>query len=209
MSSEPEDGRASEPEDARLVPRLPGPFGYPAALETIGTSAAAMLAGFAFVLIGLILQEPSRMAQPNVALVLLVGAALLLVHAVQFSFKARQHHLPLDEYVSLLDIAKREGLEDSVRAQHSKWAGEYRKWAKHTRLAYNSGVVVLLSGVTIALIPAGPLDEVSPLRLVAAGLAAAGAAIEARATLREDLGRLRTGLKGFLARSRALFPASR
>ena len=168
----------------RLITRIPAPFGYSAALEVFGSAAAPMLTGFAFVLIGLIIQNAKDFGQPNVALVLLVLAALLLINAVQFTFKARQYYIPPDEFVSLMEIGKSDGFsEDILKDWYSKWLPRLAKNLHRARLLYNGGVVLLLVGVGVALIPRGPLSHANPVRLTAASLVFAGAVFEGLLTL--------------------------
>jgi hypothetical protein len=168
-----------------LIRKMPGPLGYSAALESVGTSAAPLLAGFAFTLIGLIVTRSQAVAESNLALLLLVAAALLLINAVQFAFQARRHYIPPGDYLSLVQIAERDGLsEDDIRKSYERSLDQHVQWLGYARLAYNAGILLLLVGVTVVLIPPGRLADVAPLRLAAAALVLLGAVVEGLFTLR-------------------------
>ena len=101
------DLEAGKQPDRDLAAHLLAPYGRSAAIENVGVSAAPLLAGFSFALVGLILgfQNPDKdIAEPNIALAALVVAALLLVNAVQCAFHARQYHVPPDEWESLVKL---------------------------------------------------------------------------------------------------------
>jgi hypothetical protein len=163
-----------------LIAKYRGPLGYSAALDNLGTAAAPLLAGFSFALIGLILDKADSLGEPNLALLLLVVAALTLVNAVQFAFIARQYYVPPGDYLSYVDIASRDGIsEDTVKAWHLRWAAKHSAWCDRARHAYNYGVAVLLSGVAVALIPESGLWHMPPLRVAAFIVIVLGAAVEA------------------------------
>ncbi|HYZ77643.1 MAG TPA: hypothetical protein VE596_09740 [Gaiellaceae bacterium] len=139
-----------------------------------------MLIGFAFVLIGLIVQSDNDFGQPNVALVLLVSAALLLVNAVQLTFRARQYYVPPDEFTSLLEIAKADGFtEETVKCWYKQWLRRHKRYLSQARLLYNGGVALLLVAVAVALIPPGPISKANHVRLAAVFVVVIGATLEA------------------------------
>src|SRR4051794_33061046 len=67
----------------------PSPYGYPAAVDSAGTIAAPLFAGFAVTLIGQILVQPDALRWINTALAFLCLAVVLMGAAVQFAFLAR------------------------------------------------------------------------------------------------------------------------
>jgi hypothetical protein len=170
--------------DLRLIPYLRAPFGYSAALENVGTSAAPLLAGFAFALIGLTIDHAEALARPNVALLLLVVSSLALVFSVQAAFTARSYYVPPGDYVALEQIAAGDGISDrQLKTWYAGWLGTHAKWLQLTRFSYNLGIVVLFAGVGVTLVPPGGLSDSSPARLGAIGLAFLGAIAEAVWTL--------------------------
>jgi hypothetical protein len=177
----PEPAPASEPP---LIPHMPMPLGYSAALENVGTTAAPLLAGFAFTLIGLVVTSSKALAQPALALLLLVIASLLLIWTVQFAFNARRYYIPPGDYLSLVQMTPDGMTKDELRREYSSWLLKHQKLLDRARATYNAGIVFLLAGVTIVLIPPGRLADVSLLRLIAAGFVFAGAVVEAIGALR-------------------------
>lgn len=167
-----------------LIPRMPMPLGYSAALENVGTTAAPLLAGFAFTLIGLVVTSSSALGQPALALLLLVMGALLLIGTVQFAFNARRYYIPPGEYLSLTQMTPDDITEPELRREYSGWLLKHQALLDRARAMYNAGIVFLLAGVTVVLIPPGPLADVPLLRLIAVACVFAGAVIEAIFALR-------------------------
>ena len=72
---------------------LPSPkrgYGTSAAVQSVGSVAAPLLAGFSFTLVGLVLASPDRIRWPGASLVLLTAAGLSHVTAVQCAAWARE-----------------------------------------------------------------------------------------------------------------------
>ncbi len=169
--------------DTRVLPNMAWPVGYSAAVDRVGATAAPLLAGFAFTLIGLVIGNTLIVAQRNIALLILVSAALMLSNAVQMAFAARRYYVAPHDYVALLEIAKLEEQERSMslRALRETYVGDLRKhkrYLDYTRLLYNTGIVLLLAGVCVVLIPPGRLSRIPDVRIAAAAVAGAGALIE-------------------------------
>jgi hypothetical protein len=168
----------------QLYKELLGPHGYSAALEDVGTSAAPLLAGFALTLTTLTIANRHDFGEPDAALLLLVLAALLLVTAVQFAFRARQCHVPPGDHLSILTLAANAGVPAwKVTDDHERWAREHKKWAAWTRHAYNTGIFFLLVALAVTLIPRAGVGHMPPFRVAAFLLAIAGAGAEALWTL--------------------------
>lgn len=91
-----------------LLKNLPWPGGRAAALDSVGGQAAPLLAGFAAVLIGLLLEEKIHIWAKDATLLVLVAAVLSLIAAVQCIFTARQFFIPPHEYEALLAISDRD-----------------------------------------------------------------------------------------------------
>jgi hypothetical protein len=156
-----------------------GPFGHAEAIDTIGSSAAPLLAGFSFALIGLVLQSGARLRWPDLALTLLVLAALLLIEAVHFAYSARRYYIPPAEWLAWASLASEGRLAD-LETQVIAFHRHHNRWLIRTRYAYNLGVVTLMLAVTISLVPPG---SISHLRLTAIAIASIGFVIELTWTL--------------------------
>ena len=74
-------------------------------METMGTIAAPLLAGFAFASIGVILSTQHTLRWADQARVLVVGAVLLFVTSLQATFNARRHYVPPDQWAAWLGLA--------------------------------------------------------------------------------------------------------
>lgn len=175
------DLEAGKQPDRDLAAHLLAPYGRSAAIENVGVSAAPLLAGFSFALVGLILgfQNPDKdIAEPNIALAALVVAALLLVNAVQCAFHARQYHVPPDEWESLVKLFPEGERRDQLWKNQVEWSKREATWTAWTRRLYNLGVLVLFGAVAVTLLPPGPVRHIDKVRLVAAGLALIGLMIE-------------------------------
>jgi MFS family permease len=180
---------ASESVRARnLTSLLPAPYGYPEAVQSVGTTAAPLLAGFSFALIGLIVQDESKLRWPNIALALLVGAALLLITTVQCTFTARQYYVPPGEWLGWLDLAG-EARAEQLADELEQMLPKQTRWLRRARYSYNFGIATLLLAIATTLVPPGALGSVASARLVAIALALLGLAVELIWTLSGEVTR--------------------
>ncbi len=155
------------------------PYGSPEALENLGTSAAPLLAGFAFALIGLLLDKGSSMWKGDLALLLLVLAGVLLIGAVEFAFNARRYHVPPGDYMAFREIAKNDGYPDAeLQASQVKWRKTHATWAGWARRAYNAGIIVLLFAIAVVLVPHMGPGHMAPARVAAVAVPAVAGAVE-------------------------------
>jgi hypothetical protein len=160
-----------------------GHLGGPDAIQTGGTIAAPLLAGFSFTLMALVITNGGYLRWPHTALLFLLLAGLTLVGAVQCAFWARQYCVTPDLvrswWPNLDDIGEGWTKEDQagVYREQQEAMEAYERWASATRLLYNGGILLLLSGIAAALVP----GKNSPLRGdgAAVAVAVAGGAIEA------------------------------
>jgi hypothetical protein len=167
-------------DSTKLLPNnYTAPYGSPEALENLGTSAAPLLAGFAFALIGLLLDKGSSMWKPDLALLLLVLAGVLLIGAVEFAFNARRYHVPPGDYVAFSEIAKADGYDvASLQASQVEWRKEHASWAGWARRAYNAGIIALFFAIAIVLVPHSGLGHMAPLRVAAVATPALAGTVE-------------------------------
>lgn len=144
----------------------PFPYGHMTSIESAGGVAAPLLAGFAFALIGLVVTSPGSVRFADAALSCFVAAAVLLIAAVQCAFWAREWTIAPGE---LVDWKPDPGTSHDRRVdlQRLHRAG-FRIWANRFRWTYRWGIVVLLAGIAIVLVPDG---DVGALRWVAIAIA--------------------------------------
>jgi MFS family permease len=145
----------------------PAPVGGNDAASSAAAVAAPLLAGFALTLAGLVLQVQNDLKWPDAALAVLVGSVLALLGAVQFGVWARQYAVTpaqLKEWLPSLDD------KALLRAQYAHQI-EHARWYSRFRGAYHVGIMLLLAGLAVALVPDKDTDE---WRYVAIGLAGLG-----------------------------------
>ncbi|SEF57964.1 hypothetical protein SAMN04489712_101489 [Thermomonospora echinospora] len=144
-----------------------GSHGPARALESLSGIAAPLLAAAAVTVIGVIVQQPSSLAWPSLALTLLVLSAIALIAAVQLGFWARAHVVTPAELAEWWPMLKPEDRWRRVRETQWRAAAHYRRWDDATRYAYSAGIVLLWLGIGVALVP----DDPSVYRWVPAVLA--------------------------------------
>jgi hypothetical protein len=168
---------------------VPSPYGQAAAIESMGTAAAPLLAGFSITFATLILTSPERFRWVAVTLVLSVVATVALIAALQFAFRTRTWAVtPSDMeqwWPDAQDPARHAELVHEQRRHHAN----YRLWSKRARFSYNAGIVTFLAALTTALIPPG---HITSGRYLAIGLAVLGTLAEA-AWIVTDFGISRRG----------------
>jgi hypothetical protein len=167
-SSKPKCTREPQPS---FYDELPQPFSEPSATEKIANSAAPLLAGFSFALIGIIVTNSGMLRWPDACLALLVVAVIFLINSVQAGSIANRWSLEPSQWRDLLSLAR----ADQLAALHNAGPAALRKhktWLIVTRMTYNAGVVALFTAVAFCLVPPGSL---SAWRVVAIGLAGLGA----------------------------------
>lgn len=173
----PESHNGRSPADSRQpsfdVPPG-GSHGAARALESVSGVAAPLLAAACVTVIGVIVQEPGSLAWPSLALALLVLAAAALIAAVQLGVWARQHVVAPAEIAAWWPMMPAEARWHRVREVQWHAAAHYKRWSRYTRISYSIGIIMLWSGVGVALVP----DHPSAYRWVPVALAWLTALIE-------------------------------
>lgn len=173
--------------------RFPQRFGYGEAVQAAGTVVAPLLAGFTIALIGLVVDASNNgVRYRDFALLVLMGAAASLVVAIQCAYSARQFMVTPDQIAVWwpgLDVAGARA-DDSqlqgLRQQQHAHRALHRRWAGRFRNAYHLGVVLVLVGLAIVLIPPDSISPARGLAIAVAVLAAVGEATWVLATIRAD-----------------------
>jgi MFS family permease len=160
---EPPPAPAPAAEPARqLWAARPTPYGAPAAVEGLGGIVAPLLAGFSLTLLGLVVQAEDDLRWPDLALLLLSLAVVLLVLVVQFAFRARQHATtPAQAKEWWPDFDHDPERQQRVYQELAVYAACHAWWTTRARALYNTAVCVLLLGLAVVLVPTHPLG---PLR---------------------------------------------
>lgn len=160
---------------AAVLSKLTGKLGYSEAVDRVGTIAAPLLAGFALTLIGLTVTKDSNLRWREPALAVLVLAVLLLIGAVQTSFTARTWYVPLSEFLARLEATPKD-TRQVITGTYSQGLTKHAFWLNATRYSYNFGVLFLLAGLVLVIVPKG---RISDDRYGVIGLATVGFVVEA------------------------------
>jgi len=161
---------------------LAQPWGDSAAVDQLATTAAPMLAGFSFALIGIVLSTPTALRWPDLAVLLLVAAGIVLTLTVQFGSIARRWAIAPADWRELLAIAPESDLDALANAGPGAVKKQGR-WMVWTRVAFNVGLVLLLVAVAVGLVPPRAHHAMPTTREAAIALALVGAAAQAAVTL--------------------------
>lgn len=160
----------------RWIP--PAEYGYAAAIDSMGSVSAPLLAATSAALLTFVLSIPDEIRWHGLALFLLLAAALAFVGAVQLTFWAKRFA------VTPADLASWWPELAPARVHELEWEQRFHLtrhsvWASRARRAYNAGIVSLLASLPVMLVPPGQLSHVSDARLAAIALAAVGLVSEA------------------------------
>ena len=148
----------------------PGELGYPAAIDTVGTIAAPLLAGFSATLVGLLLDTlHTNVRWPDMTALLLLISVLAFIATIQFTFNARRWSVTPSELESWYSHT----CKSYWVSEQRRYLGKYLPRARATRVAYRLGIVSFLSGFTLVLVPPGSVGLVRGLTVGAAALGAA------------------------------------
>lgn len=134
----------------------PPPFGRAAAVETMTSVAAPLLAGFSIAVIGVVAQAPSSFRLPGITLAILTITAILLVACIQVGFRARAvlySKAEIDSWWPEEDRKADPLIDYSIRVNQNN---DYKKWLdyhKRARQFYNLAIVSLAFGISTALVP--------------------------------------------------------
>jgi len=131
----------------------PFPLGQANGADSAGSVAAALFAGFSLTLIGLIVPDKMPFRWPGYGLLLLAAAAVLFIASVQCAFWAKEYAITpedLDKWYP--DMSRR----DKIAYQRGHQLN-FRRWVRRMNTSYRLGILFLLSGMAVALVPKGSL----------------------------------------------------
>ncbi|GAA3869421.1 hypothetical protein [Streptomyces lannensis] len=159
-----------------IGPRAPHFLGYPEASATAQTVAAPLLAGAALSLVGVIIVDGGDFRWPGVTLLLVVMSAIALIATMQIGADARKYlynRQTIEAWYAPEDLKRSSELLERRSAHFIQWQVRNRRAV----VTFNTGTMLLIFSVATALVP--PHDEQAAWRWAAAGLALAGALVEA------------------------------
>jgi hypothetical protein len=183
-SPEPDGDRAGDGAAAAdPVWAPPAPIGYPASVQALGGLAAPLLAAACFTMTALLLPSltgaDQRFARwPDVSLALFVASGLAHVAAVQAALWARRYDTGPDELIAWYPDRMRDGRPDEwLRAVQRSHLLLSERWATKARAAYHVGIVLLLAGMTVVMVPPAPMTWSRWLLVGTSGVGLVGEAL--------------------------------
>jgi hypothetical protein len=187
MSGQP-TGDGSDGAGTGPGPSPPNPYGLFATADGLGGVAAPLLAGFAITMIALVVQIAGDVRWPDVSLVLLGAAAVLLLQVVQLNARARGYAVtPSQAKEWYPDIEQHPARARVVNWELRHHLDCWRDLVRRARGRYNLAIVLLLAGIAVLLVPKRTA-ELTAMRGLAVGVIALGALIEV-AAIAVDWGR--------------------
>jgi hypothetical protein len=147
------------------------PYNRPAAIDSMGTIAAPLLASVSIALIAVILSDVESYHLLTLALLALLVAAAGFVATVEFSFLARQYAITPGELEGWWPNPDQAGRRELLRREQRFHVLRFESWADRARWAYNIAILALTVGVTAILVPNGHVSVGRVLAIVVAGLA--------------------------------------
>jgi hypothetical protein len=149
----------------------PRPYGYPTALDGMGTIAAPLLASVTIALVAVVLTSATAFRLVSAILLLFVLAAGAFVATVECSFMARQYVATPSELEDWWPDSDQPGRRKMLRREQRYYLSRFRFWTVRARFAYNTGVLALSLGVVALLIPKGHVADGRLAVIALAGLA--------------------------------------
>ena len=140
--------------------RRPSPYGAPDSVQASGTVAAPLLAGFTITLMGLVVDTSNNgIRHRDTALLVLMAAVAFLLAAIQCAYSARRYMVLPDELTSwwpAVNDPENRGRDSLLRQlQDEQFAHRLlqTQWADRFRFTYHMGIVLMLAGLAVVLIP--------------------------------------------------------
>lgn len=139
----------------------PVPPGYPASIQSLGGFAAPLLAAASFTMTALLLPTLSSVPQsfarwPDAALTLFVASGLAQIATVQAAMWARRYDTFPEELAHWYPDEVLDGRPTEwLRAFQHNNLELSKRWANRTRFAYHVGILLLLGGLAVTVVPAG------------------------------------------------------
>jgi hypothetical protein len=157
----------------------PRPLGYSAAMDSVGTVASPLLAGFALASVVVISDDARNFRWPGAGILALSVAAIFFLGALEATFNARRYiWSPADvadwwpKFTAVPEAAKK------LRAEQIEAFARWTRWIAWARRMYNAGLLALLLGLSSAIPPPPGNETEAALRWVAASAVSAAFVVE-------------------------------
>jgi hypothetical protein len=167
--------------------------------DVLGGAVAALLAGFAVTLIGLVLQMAGGLRWANGSLLLFCLAAVLFLQVVQLNARARGYAVTPEQvrewYPDFDEPARQRVVGWELRHHRDCWV----YLVKRSRICYNCAILALLLGIATILVPASHTGF-GPVRIAAIAVVVLAAGVESLALVDAWLNRRPYRLLRYLRR---------
>jgi len=146
----------------------PFPLGLANAADSAGSVAAALFAGFSLTLIGLIVPDAAKFRWPGIGLTLLAVAAVSFIASVQCAFWAKEYAISPNDLDNWYGDMSR---YNKIAYQRGHQLN-FLRWVRRMNTIYRYGILFLLSGMAIALVPKSSLNSgrLAAIAIIALGL---------------------------------------
>lgn len=158
--------------------RKPSPLGYSASIDSVGTVASPLLAGFALASVVAVSDDSGNFRWPGAGILAFSVAAILFLGALEANFNARRFIWSAADVKDWWPEIEEGPRMDRLRAQQSEAFGRWSGWVAWTRRMYNGGVLALLAGLGSVIPPPSRIHAEVALRWGAAGLVFAAFVME-------------------------------
>lgn len=160
--------------------RKPAPLGYGSAIDSVGSVASPLLAGFSLASVIVVSDDATNFRWPGEVILALAVAAVMFIGSVQCAYNARQYLWSAADVSDWWPEMKEDSeLEALLRAEQTEVFHRWEAWTSWTRLPYNCGILALLAGLGLGLAPPHDSGLQGSLRWVAVSVAFAACAGEA------------------------------
>jgi len=151
--------------------RKPAPLGYGNAIDSVGSVASPLLAGFSLASVIVVADDADHFRWPGATVLALGIAAAILIGAVQCAYNARQYLWSASEVSNWWpDMKEGSERETLLRGEQSVGFHHWEVWARWTRITYYCGILALLAGLALALPPQHGTGMQNSLRWAACGV---------------------------------------
>ncbi|MFF7892251.1 hypothetical protein ACFZDI_10045 [Streptomyces sp. NPDC007907] len=165
----------------------PTPLGYGSASEAAHFVAAPLLAGACIATVGVLGSDGDKFRWPGPAMLLLTLAFVVLIASVQYGFHARRHFYSPADIDDWYPPGARRPTEETLRSAQRRDLAEWRRMSRRGSTAYNMGIVLLGTGVTLVLAPPETASlEHATCRWAAVTVTAVGSLAELEWILRQE-----------------------
>jgi hypothetical protein len=139
-----EEGRVAGPAFVPPKWRKPAPWGYGNAIDSVGTVGSSLLAGFSLASVVVVTSAADQFRWPGAAVLALATAAVVLIASVQFTYNTRQFLWSGSDVRDWWpELQEDSELETRLREEQAEAFGRWQDWAKWTRTAHGTGVLIL------------------------------------------------------------------